>query len=295
MSSDVQATHIHKPTVLLLHQKGIMPTAAAARSILLAYWHLSAERGQPCTVSCKRIANELGADANTVRHALTRWDCVTRNGRNGERRRAWELSLEGTVCPAPQEQTQNDGGESPGRGHGVPSRGAACPVKGGRGVPSSRDMESRATTETRERNETKKPSEKASAPLLRAGAHASRTPARNGQAVHLGEAVAAILPETEQAPKVEELEPDRESIESMDGKTSRWGIGELVRYVATGIKTSNLTDTLNAALAKIPEEQLRPLTVYVLAKHDANQDNGWNTDKAAAVLTARCKGRMGTA
>jgi hypothetical protein len=113
--------------------------------------------------------------------------------------------------------------------------------------------------------------------------------------VHLGEAVAAILPETEQAPKVEELEPDRESIESMDGKTSRWGIGELVRYVATGIKTSNLTDTLNAALAKIPEEQLRPLTVYVFAKHDANQDNGWNTDKAAAVLTARCKGRMGTA
>ena len=86
-----------------------------------------------------------------------------------------------------------------------------------------------------------------------------------------------------------ELEPTESKIAEAGRTFSSWGIGDLVRYTATMTKTGKLTDTLNDAIRDIPENKLREVCLYVLAKMDANRDRGWTLKKSGAVLTARCK------
>lgn len=86
-----------------------------------------------------------------------------------------------------------------------------------------------------------------------------------------------------------EKEPTGEQIQSLRERVAKWTTGDLLRHTATASKTGQLTDTLNDALRKIPELDLRETALYVLAKLQTNVDRGWNTKKAAAVLTSRCK------
>lgn len=86
-----------------------------------------------------------------------------------------------------------------------------------------------------------------------------------------------------------EIEPTDQQIAEAEKTFSSWGIGELVRYSATNLKTGNLTDTLNEALRMLPENKLREICVYVIAKAGANSGRGWATKKSGAILTARCK------
>ena len=130
---------VHKPTVFMLHRAGILPTASAARAMLLAYYHLSSKRNRPCNVSCARIARDLGVDASAVRYALLRWKDAERTGKNGERRRSWKLTDSVTTCHAPQEQSK----KRPMLENSVtPSHARACQV-----VTPERDAVSRATKE----------------------------------------------------------------------------------------------------------------------------------------------------
>lgn len=86
-----------------------------------------------------------------------------------------------------------------------------------------------------------------------------------------------------------EKEPTEEQIRSIKERVAKWTTGDLLRHTATASKAGQLTDTLNDALRKISELDLRETAIYVLAKLQTNVDRGWNTQKAAAVLTSRCK------
>lgn len=140
---------IHKPTVLRLHELGLLPTAAAARALLLAYAELSARRANPCTVSATRIARELGADPAAVRVALLRWPQAKREGRNGERRRAWNV----TNCYAPQEQPESATPCNPVAQQTVTPTATECNARPLQNVTPERNKLLRPTTEIKERKE----------------------------------------------------------------------------------------------------------------------------------------------
>jgi hypothetical protein len=95
------SAQLHKPTILALHGMGALGVADAARALLAWYWLTSAHKSNPCTVSPSRLARELGADPAAVRVALYRWPLARREGANGQRRRAWSVTLR----IAPQEQS----------------------------------------------------------------------------------------------------------------------------------------------------------------------------------------------
>lgn len=76
-------------TVKMLFKVGVLSTATAARSLLFAYGQMSARRGNPCTVSTRRMAKDLGVSFNSVSTALKRWTDVSRSGKRGERARPW--------------------------------------------------------------------------------------------------------------------------------------------------------------------------------------------------------------
>lgn len=100
----------------------------------------------------------------------------------------------------------------------------------------------------------------------------------------IGETLNIILPETKQGQREEEPAPER--IRELQIRVAGWGKGDLLRYAATGLKNGKLTNSLNEMLTTLPEEQLRGITIDVMAKQEVN---GWNPAKAAKVLTARLK------
>ncbi len=90
------------------------------------------------------------------------------------------------------------------------------------------------------------------------------------------------LPTTEHQPEPHDLERTRKHL-------SRFGIGEVVRFLATGSKGGKLTDALNSAIRLVPEHLLREVCIFVSAKAEKN---GWPLPKTAAVLTSRLKERV---
>ena len=290
-----QDVHVHKPTVLMLHRLGILSTSNAARAVLLAYWHLSAQRQNPCIVSCKRIAKELGADASAVRKALARWNCATRTGRNGERKRPWQISVRGTERPAPQKQAQNGRNTSSAGGREQPPRGTPSRVVGGLSVPPEGDVEVRPTTEKKKR----KKEEKAAASLRVPRTHATQPQGpEDRRSTQTDIDLNCLLPELtidfssnrQQPPPAFAIEPDTAEVEKhcgylepyIDDKRQMIGL-------AIGKVWNGRHEVFDEAMQRLSAHEILQECGYVIA---LKERNAARSENGGAILTNRLKERM---